>query len=52
MRRRCEWGTGAASKLVLNLNGSTVATTADDWEEMKGIWRDAFSQQPVVNSEA
>lgn len=38
-------GTGAASKLVLNLNGSTVATTADDWEEMKGIWRDAFSQQ-------
>lgn len=35
----------AARKLVLNLSGSQTATTADDWETMKGIWRDAFSQQ-------
>ena len=37
-------GTEAARKLVLNLDGSEVATKADDWETMKGIWRDAFSQ--------
>lgn len=38
-------GAQAATKLVLSLNGSDVATTADDWETMKGVWRDAFSQE-------
>lgn len=37
-------GDGAASALVLNLSGSETATTADDWEMMKGVWRDAFGQ--------
>lgn len=38
-------GAGAAQKLVLNLSGSQTATSADDWESLKGIWRDAFSKQ-------
>jgi hypothetical protein len=37
-------GAGAASTLVLNLSGSQKAMAADNWELMKGVWRDAFSQ--------
>lgn len=38
-------GAAAATKLVLNLSGSDVATKASDWETMKGVWRDAFSEE-------
>jgi hypothetical protein len=35
----------ASKKLVLSLDGSEVATSSGNWEEMKGVWRDAFGQE-------
>jgi hypothetical protein len=35
----------AGKSIVLNMTGSTVATTAKDWHDFKGVWRDACMQE-------
>ena len=34
-------GAAAGKSIVLNMTGSTVATTAEDWNDFKGLWREA-----------
>lgn len=38
-------GAEAGKSIVLNMTGSTVATTAKDWNDFKGLWRDACRQE-------
>lgn len=38
-------GAEAGKSVVLNMTGSTVATTAKDWKDFKGLWRDACTQE-------
>jgi hypothetical protein len=38
-------GAEAGKSVVLNITGSTVATTAKDWNDFKGLWRDACTQE-------
>ena len=38
-------GAEAGKSVVLNMTGSTVATTAKDWNDFKGLWRDACTQE-------
>ncbi len=38
-------GAGAGRPVVLNITGSTVATTARDWKDFKALWPDACSQE-------
>ena len=38
-------GAEAGKSIVLNVTGSTVATTAKDWNDFKGLWRDACTQE-------
>jgi hypothetical protein len=38
-------GAEAGKSIVLNMTGSTVATTAKDWNDFKGLWRDACTQE-------
>lgn len=35
----------AGKSIVLNMTGSTVATTANDWHDFEDIWRDACMQE-------
>jgi hypothetical protein len=39
---------GAGKSIVLNMTGSTTATTADDWSDFKGLWRDACSKDAAT----
>jgi hypothetical protein len=41
-------GAEAGKSIVLNMTGSTVATTASDWSEFKGFWRDACAQEAAA----
>jgi hypothetical protein len=34
--------------VVLNMTGSTSATTAEDWNEFKGLWGDACRQETAA----
>ncbi len=38
-------GAEAGKPVVLNMTGSTVATTAKDWNDFTGLWRDACTQE-------
>ena len=38
-------GAETGKSVVLNMTGSTVATTAKDWNDFKGLWRDACTQE-------
>lgn len=38
-------GAEAGKSIFLNVTGSTVATTAKDWNDFKGLWRDACRQE-------
>jgi hypothetical protein len=40
----------AGKSIVLNMTGSTVATTAKDWNDFKGLWRDACTQESATVS--
>jgi hypothetical protein len=35
----------AGKSIVLNMTGSTDTTTAKDWQDFKGVWRDACMQE-------
>jgi hypothetical protein len=39
---------GAGKSIVLNMTGSTTATTAKDWTDFKGLWRDACTQESAA----
>jgi hypothetical protein len=41
-------GAEAGKSIVLNMTGSTVSTTAEDWNEFKGLWGDACRQETVA----
>jgi hypothetical protein len=41
-------GAEAGKSIVLNMTGSTVATTAKDWNDFKGLWRDACTQESAA----
>jgi hypothetical protein len=41
-------GVGAGKSIVLNMTGSTASTTAKDWNDFKGVWRDACAQESVA----
>jgi hypothetical protein len=41
-------GAEAGKSIVLNMTGSTVSTTAQDWNEFKGLWGDACRQETVA----
>jgi hypothetical protein len=41
-------GAEAGKSVVLNMTGSTTATTAEDWNEFKGLWGDACRQESVA----
>ena len=43
-------GAQAGKSIVLNMTGSTVATTAKDWNDFKGLWRDACTQESATAS--
>jgi hypothetical protein len=34
-------GAAAGKSIVLNVTGSTTSTTAEDWNDFKGLWREA-----------
>lgn len=38
-------GAQAGKLIVLNITGSTVAKTAKDWNEFKGLWREPCTQE-------
>jgi uncharacterized protein YceK len=38
----------AGKSMVLYMTGSTTATTAKDWHEFKGVWRDACTQEATA----
>jgi hypothetical protein len=38
-------GAGAGKSVVLNMTGSPASTTASDWSDFKGLWRDACTQE-------
>ncbi|MDQ6627846.1 MAG: hypothetical protein M3Z29_05250 [Pseudomonadota bacterium] len=38
----------AASKLVLNIDGSTASVGAGDWQDFKLEWKESFSEQAKV----
>jgi len=38
-------GAEAGKSIVLNMTGSAAATTAKDWNDFKGLWRDACTQE-------
>ena len=41
-------GAEAGKSIVLNMTGSTIATTAKDWNDFKGLWRDACTQESAA----
>jgi hypothetical protein len=41
-------GAEAGKSIVLNMTGSTVVTTAKDWQDFKGVWRDACTQEAAA----
>lgn len=38
----------SGKSIVLNVTGSTTATTAKDWNDFKGLWRDACTQESAA----
>ena len=38
-------GAGAGQAIVLNVTGSTVATAAKDWNDFRGLWPEACTQE-------
>jgi len=45
-------GAGAGTSIVLNMTGSTDSTTAKDWNDFKGLWRDACKQESAATGAA
>jgi hypothetical protein len=41
-------GGEAGKPIVLNMTGSAVSTTAKDWNDFKGLWRDACTQESAT----
>jgi hypothetical protein len=41
-------GAEAGKSIVLNMTGSMIATTAKDWNDFKGLWRDACTQESAA----
>jgi hypothetical protein len=41
-------GAGTGKSIVLNMTGSTDSTTAKDWNDFKGLWRDACTQESTA----
>jgi hypothetical protein len=41
-------GAEAGKSIVLNMTGSTVVTTAKDWRDFKGVWRDACTLEAAA----
>jgi hypothetical protein len=41
-------GAAAANSIVLNMTGSTAATTAKDWNDFKRLWREACTQEAAA----
>lgn len=45
-------GAAAGRSIVLNITGSTVATTAKDWNDFKGLWPQACTEEAAAAAAA